>query len=122
MLPALKKRLSYEKDGRNVLAESRALARKAIRKRKAKASRALRRAQTVAMATLEGGEAELAVTRTGARSWRKIADAPLAQYVAQPLVNRGIASKGSGLRSMASKRARYRRFVCKGPLNPRAPA
>lgn len=122
LTPRQKKLLSYQKDGRNAFAESRAIAHKAIAKRKAKANRALRRAETVAAAgALRDPDIELTVPRTGARSWRKVPDAPLAAYVAARLDGRlrtamNISAKGAGLLGMAKKRARYRRYLCKGPL------
>jgi hypothetical protein len=122
LTPRPKKLHSYARDGRNPTAEARGITHQAVAKRKAKANRALRRAETVAAAAgLHDVEAEMLVARTGARSWRKHPDAPLAKYVDARLKGRitagsGQAAKGSGLLSMAKRRARYRPFVAKDPL------
>ena len=122
MNPTQKKFLSYQKDGRNAVAESRGIAHKAIAKRKAQASRALRRAETVAAAAHVGEDADPVVARTGRCSWKKIPDAPLGKYVGARLASRvksGINAfaKQSGLLKMAKKRARYRPFGAKGNLS-----
>ena len=121
--PQEKKVLSYVKDGRNTVAESRSKSRTAIAKRKASASRALRRAETVATSKLSGlnEEVELEVARTGRRSWRKIPDAPLAEYVSRTLERRfttqmNASSKSSPLMNGARKAASPRRASYKGPL------
>ena len=121
--PQEKKALSYARDGRNTFAESRSKGRAAVAKRKAGASRALRRAETVATTRLAGSpeEADLTVTRTGRRSWRKIPDAPLAEYVDRTLIRRAgnrmnTAAKSSPLLKTARKAARPRVSVYKGPL------
>jgi len=121
--PQEKKTLSYSKDGRNTVAESRAKARTAIAKRKASASRALRRAETVATSKIRtlGGEAEVEVSRTGRRSWQKVPDAPLAEFVGRTLnrrasgrMNRG--DKKSALLEQGRRTAKPRRVGYKGPL------
>jgi hypothetical protein len=121
--PQDKKALSYAKDGRNTVAESRSKSRTAIAKRKASANRALRRAETVATSKMNQSAdgAELEVTRTGRRSWRKIPDAPLAEYVDRTLERRtagrmNSVSKSSQLLVRGKKAARPRRTAYKGPL------
>jgi hypothetical protein len=88
--PPEKKILSYAKDGRNTVAESRSKADKAITKRKEKANRALRRAESVvsAEAAQRPDDVDAFVARTGRKSWRKIPDSPLGEYVAARLRNR----------------------------------
>ena len=116
--PQQKKLLSYQKDSRNTYAEARSVARKAIRLRKALARRALRRAETVALtAALHDPAADTVVARSGSRSWRKLPDAPLAKYAAQRLSRApGRAAKISLVMLAGARRARYRAFACKGPL------
>ena len=116
--PQHKKLLSYQKDSRNTYAEARGIARKAIRVRKALASRAMRRAETVALtAALYDRETDTTVARSGRRSWRKLPDAPLAKYAAQRLSKEpGRAAKISLLMRAGASRARYRACACKGPL------
>ena len=88
--PQEKKVLSYSKDGRNTVAESRGKAHKAIAIRKAGANRALRRAESLVAdeATRDPENVEVFVARVGRKSWRKIPDSPLAEYVAARLRNR----------------------------------
>lgn len=121
--PQEKKVLSYARDGRSTFAESCSKGRAAVAKRKVRASRALRRAETVATTRAAGSpeEADLTVTRTGRRSWRKIPDAPLAEYVDWTLARRAgnrmnTASKSSQLLRTAKKAARPHPSVYKGPL------
>src|SRR5438552_3637604 len=87
LTPQEKKALSYIKDGRNTVAESRSAANKAISKRKAKANRAYRRALTIKLdqevSTSE--ELDTFVARTGRKSFKKTADTPLAIYVSARL-------------------------------------
>ena len=117
MTPQRKKALSYAKDGRNTLAEARSKAHKAIALRKAKANRALRHAQTVAVAIAgRDAGADPFVPRTGRRSWRKTPDAPLAVYVAARLGSAHLARKKSGLLQQGRTSANVRRFVMKGPI------
>lgn len=121
--PQEKKTLSYAKDGRNAVAESRAKSRVAIAKRKASASRALRRAESVATSKVDGSPdgSEVEVLRTGRRSWRKIPDAPLAEFVDRTLNRRASGGmNANGKKSAAlvqgKKAARPRRTAYKGPL------
>ncbi|MBW3570350.1 MAG: hypothetical protein KY467_04525 [Gemmatimonadetes bacterium] len=122
--PQEKKRLSYAKDGRNTVAESRGKAHKAIARRKAKANRAFRRAESLALADASQPDADVFVGRTGRRSWRKVPDAPLGEYVAARLgvrasmgMNR--AEESSHLLAEGRKRAKVRRFWLKGSLQAR---
>jgi len=88
--PQDKKVLSYSKDGRNTVAESRGKAHKAIAIRKAAANRALRRAESIVAdeATRDPEHVDVFVARVGRKSWRKIPDSPLAEYVDARLKNR----------------------------------
>lgn len=120
--PQDKKVLSYARDGRNTFAESTVASRKSIAKRKAKAHRALRRAERIAIAaTGPLDEADPFVARTGRKSWRKIPDAPLAEYVRRKLgrrKTRGMnqTAKSSPLLKKGQAIAAKRRLVYKGPL------
>jgi len=119
--PQEKKLLSYAKDGRNTVAESRGVAHKAVAKRKAQANRALRRAESVA--SVEGArspeDTDGFVPRVGRKSWRKIPDAPLGEYVAARLRNRKTrgmneGEKDSTLLDRGRSAARKRPFVLNG--------
>lgn len=117
--PQEKKELSYAKDGRNTFAESRGKAHKAIARRKAKANRAFRRAEARALAVPPEADADVFVARAGRRSWRKIPDAPLGEYVAARLESReaegmNATEKQSGTLAAGRKRARIRRFCFMG--------
>ncbi|UXI66832.1 hypothetical protein [Tahibacter amnicola] len=84
--PQEKKLLSYVRDGRNVVAESRTTARKAIARRKATANQALRKSvhEKLSAGLRAAGdvqEFDPTVPRTDGRSWRKFPDASLARYV-----------------------------------------
>lgn len=121
--PQEKKVLSYAKDGRNTLAESRAKSRTAIAKRKASATRALRRAETVAtsQASTSVEEREVVVSRNGRRSWQKVPDAPLAEFVGRTLNRRTTGGmneedKKSALLEQGKRFARPRSVGYKGPL------
>ena len=86
LTPQEKKLLSYAKDGRNTFAESRGIARKAIARRKVKANRALRHAESQVLGTAApDADPDVFVGRTGRRSWKKHPDAPLGEYVAARL-------------------------------------
>jgi hypothetical protein len=121
--PQEKKALSYAKDGRNTFAEARAKSRSTVAKRKASASRALRRAETIATSKVAGSTdgGEIEVLRTGRREWRKIPDAPLAEFVDRTLIRRtrggmNQTGKQSVLLEKAKKAAKPRRASYKGPL------
>jgi len=123
--PREKKLLSYAKDGRNAVAEARGKAHKAISKRKARANRAFRRAESVALdAAAHAGpdvETEVFVERAGRRSWRKSPDAPLGEYVAARLAVREVIGMNaepaeSEVREAGRRRARFRDFGMKGSL------
>ena len=114
--PQEKKVLSYSKDGRNTFAEARSKSRKAIAKHKALANRALRRAEKVAVTS-----ADPFISRTGRRSWRKIPDAPLGEYVGRTLNRRDAGGmnkqpKSSALLKAGRKAATPRPSEFKGPL------
>jgi hypothetical protein len=116
--PQQKKLLSYAKDGRNTVAESRSIAHKAVAKRKAQANRALRRAEVVASAEAARNpeDSDGFVPRVGRKSWRKIPDAPLGEYVAVRLRNRKArgmndSEKDSTLLNQGRSAARRRPFV-----------
>jgi hypothetical protein len=123
--PQEKKLLSYAKDGRNTVAESRGIARKAIAKRKAKANRALRHAESQALsAVAPGANPDVFVGRIGRRSWKKVPDAPLGEYVAARLgvradIGMSDAEKTSGALTQGRKRAKVRAFGFKGSLQRR---
>lgn len=109
--PQEKKDLSYAKDGRNIVAEMRSIAHKAISKRKAAANQALRRAQTVATIKASKNEqVESVIPRTGRRSFRKVPDVPLADFVATKLERRGQKINVSDVAKKASKAATKRPF------------
>lgn len=121
--PQEKKVLSYARDGRNTFAESRSTAHKAISRRKTKANRALRRAESRVVSALADGDADVFVGRTGRKSWRKLPDAPLGEYVEARLAVReagGMNPPGtaSELRKAGRKRAQARRVFMKGSLQP----
>lgn len=125
--PQEKKLLSYAKDGRNTFAESRGIAHKAIARRKAKANRAFRRAESRALQSALGGGDDVFVARVRRKSWKKLPDAPLGVYVAARLRRRAddemnAVDKGSDLITAGLKRAKVRRFMLKGPLQRRVPA
>jgi hypothetical protein len=129
LTPQSKKSLSYAKDGRNTIAEARSIARKAIKKRKAKANRALRRAEKIATVNAaRSGEADAYVARDGRGSWRKVPDAPLAEYVSARLSVRHSTGMNEVRRENAvsekgRKSAKIRPKVLKGSLQKRdAPA
>src|SRR5687768_10174748 len=108
--PQEKKELSYAKDGRNTFAESRSKAHKAIARRKARANRAFRRAEARALAVPPEADADVFVARVGRRSWKKIPDAPLGEYVAARLESReaggmNATAKQSGTLAAGRKRA-----------------
>lgn len=90
LTPQEKKVLSYAKDRRNTVAEARSKSRKAIAQHKALANRALRRAEQVVVSGIdtELDGSEVVVPRTGRKSWRKIPDAPLAEYIGRTLSRR----------------------------------
>lgn len=124
LTPQEKKLLSYAKDGRNTIAESRGTAHKAIARRKAKANRAFRRAESQAVNAAAGGDADVFVARTGRRSWRKLPDAPLGEYVAARLgvrqsVGMNDSEKISDSLARGRKRAKVRKFWLKGSLQTR---
>jgi hypothetical protein len=119
--PQQKKLLSYAKDGRNTFAEAGSKSRKGIAKHKAFANRALRRAERAAMANAASRDADAFIARTGRRSWRKIPDAPLAEYVGRKLRRREATSmnkraKASNLLKRARKVAVPRPAAYKGPF------
>lgn len=127
LTPQEKKLLSYAKDGRNTFAESRGIAHKAIARRKAKANRAFRRAESRALLSALGGGGDVFVARVRRKSWKKLPDAPLGVYVAARLGRRAddemnAVDKGSDLVTAGLKRAKVRRFMLKGPLQRRVPA
>lgn len=110
LTPQQKKLNSYAKDGRNGVAESRSIANKAITKRKAKANRALRRAEHQSLA--KGVEV---VERSGRKSFKKIPDLPLAEYVSIRLAQRG-RTKDIDLINRGKKSASNRKSACDGHL------
>lgn len=84
--PREKKLRSYERDCRNIHAESGSAARKAIAKRKAGASQALRKAVRDELASNikrpeDAEEFDLSVQRKGRKSFRKRPDSALAQAI-----------------------------------------
>ena len=85
--PKEKKLLSYAKDGRNIVAEARSIAHRAITKRKKGANQALRREvhATLTSALRNAPDPESVdpfVPRIGRKSFRKTPDVPLGEYVA----------------------------------------
>ena len=110
LTPQQKKLYSYAKDGRNGRAECRSAANKAISKRKAKASRAFRRAQTVALA-----QDDETVGRADRKSFEKLPDIPLAVYVRIRLAQRQ-RIKDQSLMEAGRKAAKVRRLVMDGHL------
>lgn len=124
--PREKKLLSYAKDGRNTFAESRGRAHKAIARRKAKANRAFRHEEALALQSALAGHDDVFVARISRKSWQKLPDAPLGAYVAARLNRRtddgmNAADKASDLATAGRKRAKIRRFMLKGPLQRRIP-
>lgn len=118
LTPQEKKELSYARDGRNTFAESRRQAEKIIARRKSKANRAFRRAEAQALAAASA-DADVFVARTGRRSWRKIPDAPLGEYVALRLESReaggmNAADKRSTTLAAGRGRAKARTFLVMG--------
>lgn len=119
LTPQEKKLLSYAKDGRNTHAEGRSKAHTSITRRKVKANRAYRHAESRALAEATEPDADVFVARTGRRSWQKIPDAPLGEYVSLRLESREIGEMNAGDKrspalSAGSKRARYRHFEVMG--------
>lgn len=120
--PQEKKLLSYAKDGRNTYGESPAGSRKAIPKRKAMAHRALRRAVNIAV-VVHGDTEQIDpfVAPTGRKTWKKIPDAPLAEFVGRKLNRRkAMGMNKSAKTSLLLKKgrtvAKKRGLVFKGPL------
>jgi len=120
--PVEKKALSYANDRRNTVAESRSKAHSAISKRKVGANQALRRAQKVAVAKAGADEGEDAfVARVGRKSFQKIPDAPLSEYVSARLKGRQTSgmnktSKESGTLKSVRKQNAGRPIQLKGSL------
>lgn len=120
--PQEKKLPSYAKDGRNTVAEARGKAHRAISTRKAKANRALRHAEARALdAVAPDADADVFVGRIGRRSWKKIPDAPLGEYVAARLgvrADTGMndAEKISDVLTQGRRRAKVRPLGFKGSL------
>ena len=114
--PQEKKALSYVKDRRNVYAEMRSIAHRAISKRKAMANQAFRTATKQAVGKELRGRATMEdvdpfVARTGARSWRKSSDAPLATYLEMKLESRprrGMSSKAKRSPPLTAARRKVR--------------
>lgn len=116
--PQEKKIDEYVRDGRNLRAESRGIAHKAIAKRKAWVNRAFRKAAGQALSSKLGvtevalAEAEEASAQVERHGWRKQPDVPLATYVEfkQGFVagKRDQVGKKLGLRSLAAKKAKQR--------------
>ena len=117
--PQEKKALSYVRDRRNGVAESRSIAHRAISKRKALANQAFRSASRGVLTKELRGHADLEdidshVSRTGSMAWRKIPDMPLASYVEFRLrsrAKRGMTPKlkSSGTLRAARRKAKERR-------------
>lgn len=123
LTPQEKKVLRYEKDRRNTYAESRSSSRKAIALRTALANRSFRHAHNIAanksIAVLD--EADPVIRKTGKNSWRKIPDAPLADYVGRRLTFRSLKGmnvwpRACALLRTARQNAAPRRKQFKGPL------
>ncbi len=126
--PPEKKILSYAKDGRNTIAESRSIAHKAITKRKEKANRALRRAESVVSAEAARRPEDVAtlVARTGRTSWQKLPDSPLGEYVAARLRNRKLrgmneSKESARLLEKGRKTSAVRPVALKGSLRDAEP-
>lgn len=119
--PQDKKALSYAKDGRNTYGESPAASRRGIRRRKAKAHRALRREVNAVVSALAGPvESDPFVARVGRKSWRKYPDAALAEAVSRKLCRRkaqgmNTRSKAGALLRQARATAVRRDAASKGP-------
>ncbi len=116
--PREKKELSYAKDTRNTFGESRRMSERAVAQRKAKAHRAFRRAESQALAAADT-DADVFIPRVGRRSWKKIPDAALGDYVAARLASReagemNAGDKASALLAAGCKRARFRPAVFMG--------
>jgi len=83
--PQKKKELSYQKDRRNLLHKPQGI-RKLIAMRKSKANRAHRRAESMALTSIDAvssEEADVFIHRKGSMSWKKDADNSLADAVAR---------------------------------------
>ena len=116
--PQEKKLSAYVRDGRNLVAESRSIAHKAISKRKAWVNRSFRKAanQTLAASLSPSQEsleqAELETSKIARHDWRKQPDVPLATYVEfkQGFVQgkREQIGKKAELRSVAARLAKAR--------------
>lgn len=110
--PREKKELSYGRDGRNVRAESRSKAHKAISRRKAKANRSFRREEKLACSAAKLPDVDdVFVARIGRRSWKKIPDVTLGEYVARRLDDRekrGINTRHKQSRTLAASVGRAR--------------
>lgn len=97
--PQEKKLLSYKKDCRNMVAESRSKSRFAIAKRRAIGHQAFRHAEKQILDQLHNiseeiiEEVEVKVDKVKKKRWRKVSDSPLGEFVAVQLntrQNRGI--------------------------------
>jgi hypothetical protein len=112
--PQEKKVLSYAKDRRNVVAESRAAARKSIAKRKAQANQSLRREVHARLGAVIGRADEAEVTdpfvaRMGRTSWKKKPDVSLGNYLAMKIRHRpkrGMSSKAAPSELLAAGRSK----------------
>jgi hypothetical protein len=113
--PQEKKELSYARDGRNLRAESRARAHKAISRRKAKANRAFRRGEKLATSAATAPDVDdVFVARISRRSWQKIPDVSLGTYVARLLdrrEQRGMSPVHKQSRTLAAGMRRDRREI-----------
>ncbi|HYR10092.1 MAG TPA: hypothetical protein VEQ60_20130 [Longimicrobium sp.] len=96
LTPQEKKELSYARDGRNTVAESRGSAHKRISVRRAKAHRAFRRAEAKALREVAEPDADVFVPRIGRKSFKKWPDAPLGEYVAARLESRETGEMNAG--------------------------
>jgi hypothetical protein len=119
LTPREKKLLSYARDGRNTRAEGRRKAHVSISRGKVKANRAYRHAEARALAAATEPDADVFVARRGRRSWQKIPDAPLAEYVSLRLESREIGEMNAGDKrsptlAAGRKRAHYRNFAVMG--------
>ncbi len=84
LTPREKKELSYQKDRRNILAESRRNANKAISRRKKWVNGSYRKhtRQTLDNVMIDdAGEIESAVQNVRRHNWRKIPDISLREYI-----------------------------------------
>ncbi len=125
LTPQDKKILSYAKDSRNTVAESRSIANKAISKKKSQANQSYRQAIEAKLhevvKTGADDDIDIFIPKIRSKQFKKIPDAPLAVYVEARLAVRteremNDEDKSSPLLQAGKAKARSRQYWMKGSL------